>query len=336
MKQLFFNVLLLLAFIGSAQAQKTVDEYIQQGLELHDAGNYDQAIKMYEQAVKLDASASVALYEMAFSYFAKGAFLKSIKYADKVIDAKQGYRKEAYLVKGSALDNLGQVEEAIVIYEKGVNQFPYDYLLYYNLGIANYNLRNFAKSETALLKALELNPDHNSSHLMLAYLKTNEGKTVQAILPLYTFLLLEADSERSLDAYALLKELLLKGSENRVGQSKNRLIVVDTLENEFSTEDLYVSMLQAANKLEANQSKTEMENFVEFTQKLILLLKENRKGKNGFWWTFYVDLFERLEKAGHLEAYCYYVSHQSGTEEVISWLENNKDQLENLAQWLSE
>jgi len=330
LKLLLFSI--LLSFQVFAQGE--LDELIQQGVEYHEAGKYDEAIKEYEKALQIDEKSAAAMYELSFSYFSKGDFQSSVKYADAVIDQDQDYVKEAMLIKGSALDNQGLAKQAILVYEAAAKKYPYDYLLFYNLGLTYYGLKNYVESESALLAALDLNPDHASSHLLLAYLKVNQGKRIEPILVLYTFLLLEPDTERARQAYQLLVELQKQGVSKEDDQ--NTHINLEIGENEFQTVELMLSLQEASQQLKSDEKKSEVEFFIQKTEALIMTLEGLKKDKTGVWWEFYADLLFRIEKAEHLKAFCYYISWTSPEKAVTEWLEGNQKNLEAFGNWLQE
>lgn len=330
--------LFLLSILLSTQifAQSELDELIQKGVELHEAGKYDEAIQQYKKVLQIDENSSAAMYESSFSYFSKGDYVSSVSFADQVIKLNQGYIKEAMLIKGSALDNQGLSEQAILVYEAAAEKFPYDHLLFYNLGLTYYGLKKNLKAEDALLAALELNPDHASSHLLLAYLKINEGKRIEPILVLYTFLLLEPDTERAKQAYKLLVELQKQGVRENNDTKGGIEIELNGDENEFQTAELMLSLQEASQQIKTDEKKSEIEYFIQKTEALVITLDGLKKDKKGVWWEFYGDLLFRIEKAKHLKAFCYYISWTSPEKEVTEWLETNQKALEDFGKWLQE
>ncbi len=330
--------LIFISFLLSYQlfAQSELEEWIQKGIEYHEAGKYDEAIESYGKALKIDKNSPIALYETSYSYFSKGNFKLSVKYADQVIEQEKEYIKEAMLIKGSALDNQGLSEQAILVYEAAAKKFPYDYLLFYNLGLTYYGLKKNAESESALLAALELNPDHASSHLLLAYLKVNQGKRIEPILVLYTFLLLEPDTERAKQAYQLLLELQKQGVSKDEHKDDQINLEINSTEDEFGTVELMLSLQEASQQMKTDDKKSEVEFFIQKTEALISTLDGLKKDKKGVWWEFYADLLFRIEHAKHLKAFCYYISWTSPDKEVTEWLEVNQKDLEAFGKWLQE
>jgi tetratricopeptide (TPR) repeat protein len=54
--------------IAPANAQKNFEDLMTAGIELHDAGKYEEAIQKFEAALKIDPQNTFAHYEMANTY----------------------------------------------------------------------------------------------------------------------------------------------------------------------------------------------------------------------------------------------------------------------------
>src|SRR5678816_4858165 len=70
----------------SREPSKTTPEQealIQAGVELHDKGQYDEAIAKYQAVLAQSPSDVTAMFEMAFSYLSKRDFDKSFELAKK-------------------------------------------------------------------------------------------------------------------------------------------------------------------------------------------------------------------------------------------------------------
>src|SRR3954465_1900704 len=57
------------------------DSLIREGISLHDSGNFDGAIRKYEEILAENPSNTLALYEMSYAYSAKKEFKKSLEVA---------------------------------------------------------------------------------------------------------------------------------------------------------------------------------------------------------------------------------------------------------------
>ncbi|MCB0629553.1 MAG: tetratricopeptide repeat protein [Saprospiraceae bacterium] len=261
-------VLLLISFAFSLTGQTTLEELVEEGIAHHDAGNYDQAIASYQKALALDENSALANYEIAMTYMYAKQYQNALKHADKVIKQGDQYAVQAYVTKGNCLDAIGESKKAVKTYNKAINKYGGNYMLYYNLGLTQYNAGDLDKAEQALIQAINDNPGHATSHFVLGHLMHDRRDKVRSLLALHYFLLLEPGTGRSPGAY----ELLLKqfgGNVKQTGENEQTIFLdMATLggNSEFSSAELMLSMLAASNTLEENKDKTAEELFIKNTE----------------------------------------------------------------------
>jgi tetratricopeptide (TPR) repeat protein len=324
----FFPVLLLLCQVLIAQE----NNFITEGIKMHDKGDYYGAIEMYKKALQSDKNSTHAHYEIASSYLALKDYTNTLKHANLLIARNLDYVDQAYILKGTALDLSGRKSEAISTYNQAVKKYPKNQLLYYNLALTSFNLQNYKNAEDALINALKLNQLHASSHFLLGMCMIAQGKRVQASLALYNFLLLEPKTKRSSSALqALEDEWKNAGNIKPASKSADR----EKANDEFATATLMMDMLEAAKKNEANKNKPAIILFAENTHTLFTILGDEKKEKKGFWWNFYVDYFFTLANNHHTEALCYYI-HQSKDDVYDVWLKDNLPKMEALSDWFTK
>lgn len=336
MKLKNFGFLIISLFLTTQTfAQTDIEDFVKEGIELHDNGNYEEAIETYKKALKIDPASTLVNYEIALSYFTNGNYKEAIKYSDEVLKQNKDYMLQAYLTKGSALDMSGNTKESIKLFEKAIKKTDGHFLLYYNLGFNYYKLNNFDNAEENVIKAITLNPTHSSSHLMLASMHDQKGNSVQTLLASHYFLFLEPDSQRSLDAYSMLQKNF-GGNVSKDVDKPNTINIALSPNNDsqFGAAELMVSMLEASKSFEKNEGKTEDDMFVENSGQFFKILGElKEKDNQEIWWTFYTPFFYDLAISEHLETYCKYIT-QSDNENSRKWLSENESQLNDFGEWL--
>ena len=330
MKKIIGSLLLAMSFCLGVFAQETaVNNFIIEGIKMHDKGDYTGAIEFYKKALLSDKNSIQASYEIASSYLALKDYENALKYADKVIVRNRDYVDQAYILKGSALDLSGKQFEAIKIYKLALKKYTKNHLLYYNLALTSFNLKNYKDADDALLKALKLNPLHAGSHFLLGLSMIGQEKRVQGILALYNFLLLEPKSKRSASALLALED---EWKNTAKGKSGNKTAPAEKEEDEFSTALLMLDILESSKKNEANKNKPAITLFIENTNAFFTILGEVKKDKKGFWWNFYVDYFYTVANNHHTEALCYYIT-QSKDDAYKLWLNDNMKKMEAFSEW---
>jgi len=325
MKKIIGFLPLFILLCSGSFAQE--NNFITEGIKMHDKGDYEGAIEFFKKALQSDKNSIHANYELASSYLALKDYTNALKYADKVITANIDYVDQAYIIKGSALDLSGKPLEAIKTYNLALKKYNKNHSLYYNLALTYFSLKQYKDAEEVLIKALKLNQLHASSHFLLGLSMARRGERVKSILALSNFLLLEPKTKRSASALQTLEDQWKNTAKQKSAGAKE--------EDEFNTGTLMLGILQSANDNEANKNKPVITLFAENTNTIFTILGEEKKDKKGFWWSFYVDYFYTLATKHHTEALCYYIT-QSKDDTYDVWLKDNLPKIEALSEWYTK
>src|SRR5690242_10491400 len=134
-----------------AQDTNTAEELIKEGIKLHDAGKYEEAISAYSKALQADANNTNALYEMSYTCYITGKYDSTILLSNQLISNKapENILKNVYVTLGNVYDEMKQPDKAEATYKEGIKKFPDFHLLYFNLGIT-YKRENSSKEDLAL------------------------------------------------------------------------------------------------------------------------------------------------------------------------------------------
>lgn len=334
MKGLFTAFALFLS-ITLVFGQGSVEGFVKKGIDYHDKGEYDKAITSYQRALKLEPKSPLVNYEISLSYFKKGNYAKAIEYSDVVLDQRGKYMLEAYLTKGSALDVQGKAKESIKLFKKGIRRTKGHYLLHYNLALTYFKLKEYKDAEESIVEAIDANPRHGSSHLLLANLHSMQDHSAQALIALHYFLFLEPSTARSKEAYKLMQRHF-GGNVSKDPNDPNTISInlAVNSDTEFGALDLMISLLIATNNIEENAEKTDDQLFIDNTRSFFKMMGEmSTKKKKGIWWTFYAPFFYDIAESEHMPAYCYYISI-SGNENAQAWLEAHETEMQEFKDWL--
>lgn len=335
-KKLLGMILISFFTINQVIAQSNINNLIKEGIQYHDKGDYKKAIETYEKALKLEPKSPLANYEIALSYFSKKDYKKAIKHSDIVLNQNDKYMLQAYMTKGSALDLLGKTKESIKLFKKAIKTTKGHYLLDYNLALNYFKINDLNNAEQNVINAIKQNPNHSSSHLMLAKIHNLKENSVQTLLATYYFLFLEPNTTRSNEALQLLQHNF--GGKN-VSKDSNKpntinITLSENNDSQFGAAELMVSMLEASKSLEENKEKTSDEMFLKNTNSFFTILGELKEEENKeIWWTFYTTFFYNLSKSEHLETFCKYIT-QNENDASNKWLTQNEEKLIKFDNWL--
>ena len=302
---------------------------VQDGIELFDKGEYENAIAVYKNALKKNPENITAMYELALTYTTIKEYKLSYDLCIKIMDYKTDIVRQALMIAGTDLDELGRPREAITFYESGIKKYPKDLMLHFNLAITHIRLGENEKAKKTLKKALLIRPTHPSSHLALAGLFMDEGNRIPAILAYTRFLMLEPNSTRSTKARERLRSLVAQGVSEDKSKPNQINITMNpsdsTNEGNFTGVTFMLSLTTALQVSKMKEGKSEKDAFVEIFKSLFSILEETKQqDKKGFTWEFYAPFFTELEKQGFVSVLVddLFQYNTESFDPVLKWSEN--------------
>jgi len=336
------GAILLAMTCGIAVAQvkaADVESLIQEGTRFHDRGEYDVAIRKYEEALRLDPANETARYEIALSLQALGKNEECYQRASDGL-ARRGdprLRIAWFTAAANCADDLGDSKAAIKLYKQAAKEFPDDGLLFYNFAVARVQQERPREARELVEKAIDRSPDHASSHLLLSGLYLDAGLRVPSILARLRFLGAEPTSPRSGEAAESLTSLMRAGvakkSEDEIS------ITIDPKpkrgEGDFATSEIMMALSSALRLAGGNEDQSEIESLVGTIDSLIATLVEDQeRDRKSFVDRTYVEFFAKLRAAGLLEVYSYRALSSLGLPECEDWLRAHQDKVEELRAFL--
>lgn len=344
-----FIAILLLALTAAGQkleppklvstpSTESQQQLINEGIELHDKGDYDGAISQYQEVLRQSPNNVQALYEMSFSYYAKKDYQKSIDVGYRAAQFKSDLLEAIYVQMGTCFDDQGNPQKAVQTYKAGLKLAPSSSLLEYNLAVTYLHTGQLEDARAAVKRAVALDPDHPSSHLLLSRLFDKGSYKIPSLLAAWRFLILEPASQRSDVVLELVKKLMQAGVSP--GKDGNNIsIVLDTKqkkdEGDFESIDLFMGLMRAANYTEKNKDKSEIQLLVDNFNSLFSILSESttKADRSKFTWKYYVPYFVQMKHQGHTEAFIYYVNQRSTIAGVDQWLKQHQNKVADFLAW---
>lgn len=339
-KQLLMTLIVLTSTsIGYSQEEEVeIEAIIAQGYESYIEGDYETAIAVYKQAIAIDPSSALANNQIALSYYKLGDYDNAILYSEKVIQDNNDpvYVLSSYVTKGSCLDIIGEIDASIKIFKEGIEKFPEDHYLQYNLAVNYFKINNLKNAEYHALQSASLDQNHLSSHFILAHINHKQEEKIPTLLSSFYFLLAEPHTERATEALDMVYTNFSRGVQEETtkeGEPKNINITLRS-NSEFGSAELMLSLLEASKSSEKNKDKSKDELFIENTTSFFKILGETNKETDGLWKGFYIPFFYTLAKSEHMETFCHYVQ-QSKNESSVAWLKENEEKINAMFAWLN-
>lgn len=303
---------------------------IQEGIELHDQKNYDEAIKLYQQVLKENPDCDLAMYEMTLSYYYKKDFPKALETAYKLVQYKGKTGILGFAILANIVDDQGNPKKAVEIYQSAIKALEDDpeyqshvASLYYNLGITYTRQKRSKEAREALKSAVLFNFKYPSPNYLLSEVFYSSKYKIPALLAAGRFLTLELNSNRSNRATAIFLDILKAAEEDDKGNIK---IFVDLNapkdEGDFGAVDLLLGTLTTV-KTEKDKNKSRPEIFADAVDTLISLLSEDKKLASTFVGKTYLPFMVEMKKKGYVKHFAYIIMQQNGNTEAKEWLIDN-------------
>ncbi len=343
----------ILLYGQSANVQKL----IQEGVELHDAGEYKSAIGKYRKALEIDPKDIHATYELSLSYLALNDYQNASKFSTVVINSKnKELSTGAYAVKSEALAGMNRLEDAINLLEEGLIKNGDEYLLHFNLAVNHYIKGDIENAIGHIKKSIDLDKSHSDAFLLNAYALNDKGLWVQSILSFQMFLLLEPDSKRSKNAFEeMLRTMRIKITEEPLERSfiQQQLIRKTTkssshgeipplsIEEGLNRNFVYHAIITALDSLKNTpEEESEFTLFKTVNKEIMQVIdkeskRDNNSSKEGVLWTFYIPFFSHIFQSDYYDTFCRYIS-VSYYHDSYEWWQQNTDIAQNFITWFEK
>lgn len=342
----YFVFVVMVSFCGmNAQDKTAALKLVGEGVAFHDKGEYENAIKKYDEALTVDVDNLTALSEKAYSLSSLHQYEEAIalcKIALKKHPKEKGLQF-IYVTYGNALDHLKKTDQAFAMYDKGIKKFPDYYQLPFNKGIAYSGLRKYDEAITCFQQAIAINPYHLGSLNGIARLEMIQGNKIPSILGFCSYFIQDPQSPRAAEN---LKNLIdvLDGNVKKTGEKAISISLDSKMfdkavkkgkpeANDFSTTELTLTLAVALDYDEKYQNDTDVVKFIRKFETMCASLNESKIDNHGFYWETWVPYFLELHKNNFSETLGYLVFATTETEDVTNWFNTHEVQINQFYDW---
>lgn len=153
---------------------RTVEQLLQRGIELHQAGRGKEAAVLYQQILRLDSNHPAANHLFGLTQLQHGEPTAAIRHIAVALKAQP--TNPQYLGNmGVALTAAGRNDEAVEALQRVVAINPASAEAYSNLGMANRALGRFHEAADAYRRATDIRPTDPAFHFRLASMLHHTG-----------------------------------------------------------------------------------------------------------------------------------------------------------------
>ncbi|WP_299213655.1 hypothetical protein [uncultured Dokdonia sp.] len=302
-KNYTFLILSLVAFLSIHAQEKTSYEsgveILKKAYELINQEKIDDAVTTLQKispndSLYSDSFVTISYYQMAQEKYEDAlATIEKGLQLEKSSNARLGF----YINKGLCYVNLESYDLAKKTYLQGLEEFPKNYELLYNLAIIHQRLEEPQEAFTHLMGTLASSPLYENTMLNLGNMYRKQNKKAQALLLYNLYLLFAPDEENS---FAVLKAAndMVSGT-NLEGE----IFPITPDDRLFETQNLIIESELALQKAYEIPNDINI-GFTRQTHALLNQLKEEPfQGSSVLWsekiipffnWIFENDYFDEL------------------------------------------
>lgn len=318
------------AFREEAQSEKA-RALIAEGVSLHDRGDYEGAVRRYQEVLAADPADLIALHEISTTEMTWGHYKEAIEHARAGLRCPSPYRMTFYITLGSALDEMKQPGEAIAAFKDGLKEaaaieragqpdprhWKAKELLLYNLALNLLREGQPDESRGYAEQAALLIPSHPSPYLVLGMAHEELGNRIPAVLSLLRFVAVEATSNRAKQAAQHVLELLDAGVDRSKRVIKVSLPSGNNSEGDFQGADMILSLVSAAAAGQTSELRQKQ------LEALAAFLSEKPAGAKSFTVLHNVRFLHEVEKQKLLEPLTQLLMALSDHDAAIAWVRAN-------------
>lgn len=306
-----------------------------------DEGKYAEGIQLLEEAQKLDPKNGTYPYEIAYAYYVQKDYKKALKYLEPLMKQKTAY-ENVFQLAGNSYDLLGNKEKALATYDDGLSHFPKSGSLHLERGNMELFKEDYEKALFYYEKGIEVAPQFASNYYWAARIYCSSTEKVWGMLYGEIFINLERNSKRSGEISKLLYDTykgaikFTSDTSMSVSFSKQATIDINDLKKggemkmPFGTFVYEMTMTMSI----VQEKKIDLVSLNNIRSKFIDVYYQNGNDKK--YPNVLFDYQQQLKKAGHFEAYNYWLLGK-GEEAVFSkWRTDNKSKWEDFVAWFNE
>ena len=321
---------------------EAVKKLVDQGVQFHEQGQYDEAIAKYKEAEKKDPKSALVKYEMAFTYHAKRDLDKSLTYARAATKLKtDGIEENLYSLLGTVYDDKGMPDSALAVYREAFAKVPNSFNIPYNASITYMRMNNADSAYAWIKRSINNSRVHEGSHYYMGFLASQLGKWPQfyAYTMYSTFISKKAEIIRDnlsrlygrTKSFVFVKDKKVEMNTPKIKQADSD----STVNNEFllAIQTMLVTDTLGKRKLYDPDSTSAQQtefliHILEKTIKLVAFTDEINDPIQRF--------YQGLIRESLVEAFIYSLCEPIDRPTFAQWLIKNRTEQARLYQWFNK
>ncbi|HAY35228.1 MAG TPA: hypothetical protein DCY06_13950 [Bacteroidetes bacterium] len=339
MRQLILATTIFLIVIGQSFSQDSKELALSKGREaikLMDGGQIDESIKLLEECIKLEPKNSIWPYELAYAYYLKEDYKKSIDILTRL--TKQKDAQDLYFqLLGNSYDLVGQRAKSISTYENGIKKFPKSGKLHLELGNMYLHTKEYEKAVSYYEKGIDVEPGFPSNYYRLALLFLNTDNEVWGMIYGEIFMNLERNSKRTAEISKLLYDTYI--SEIKFTSDTSFTVSFSSNVIELNNPKKFklpygLGVYEPTLLMSVIGEKTiDLNSLDRIRTSFIKNYFHNNRDKE--YPNVLFSYQNEMLKLGHLEAYNHWILMKGDEDSFSEWKESNNDKWDNFVDWFN-
>lgn len=326
--------------VSLASAQSKVEDVAvkkKHAIELMDKGYPDEAIKLLQEAKKADKENYEYDYEIGYAYYLKEDYNTALEYYKKTVKYKNT-SDGCFQMLGNIYDIKGDPASALKAYDKGLLKFPKSGRLYLEKGNVFWNQQKYLEALPYYEKGIIAEPGFPSNYYRATLIYCNSAESVWGMIYGEIFMNIERNTKRTSEISKLLydtykNQIQIAIDTIVVSFCKQSVLNVTNLKGEsasklpfgtFVYEPVMLMSVNNATSININTLDTIRSNFISNYYSL-----DFSKNKPNALFEFQ----QEIQKAGHMEAYNYWILMKGEESTFKQWQEQNPQKWDSFVEW---
>lgn len=330
----FVKIFLVILFVSTSLMADDLEKakaIYDKALSEVDKKNYDEAIKLFDKALKISPDNLSLLYEKGFAYYLKRDFKTAIViFKDLLI--KNIQEPNCYILLGNSLDYEDHLDSARIVYNLGISKFPSNGALYYQLGNSYVGRGPMADASAQWELGVQNDPGYPNNYFQLAKYYSKIADKLWSVIYGELFLNISDNAERSKEMSNLLyntyKEALFYKKDTTVSVKFTNINIV------YNKDSVKRDLPFAVNYQNTMVTAFEESKISDIDQYSIESLTEIRKEFIDTWFLNKLDkkftniLFDKHKKMiedSVFLAYNYWLFREANPDEFKKWISKKEN-----------
>ena len=154
---------------------------IERAVYLMDNDSAEQAVTILDRLCKKYSDNYAIQYERLYAVYKAGDYKRVVK-DGKALLSNPDVEPQCYQMVGNALDVIGKTDDAVKMYDKGLEKFPESGILRLEKGNIHYMHKRYNEALTEYTRGIEAEPSFPSNYYRAALLYAGSTEPLWAIM----------------------------------------------------------------------------------------------------------------------------------------------------------